>query len=936
MSGAAKPLIRKLPTYCYQCVAGPDLLTVKLQGETAVEVEPNFAAAEVHPGGGKICVKAYGLIQKAYHPSRVLTPMRRTNPKKGRHEDPGFVPISWDQAMEEIAARLNDIRATGLTDASGYPRVAASFGGGGTPQAYMGTFPAFLAAWGPIDFGIGSGQGVKCFHSEHLYGELWHRAFTVGSDTPNCRYLVSFGWNIEAAGGVCGVWRQAEARAHGIKRVQVEPALSVTGACSAKWVPIKPKTDAAFLYAMIHVALHEQPREALDIAFLKHRTASPYLVGPGGYYLREKKTGKPLVWDLASRKAVAFDTPDIDPALDGEYPVSGVERGADGETKTHTKIAAKTGFGMLVDHVAPYSPEWAAEICDLPETTIREVANDYLAHACVGQTIEIDGQRLPYRPVAIALGKTVNNGWGGYECCWARTLLACLVGALEVPGGTVGTTVRLNAPLDDRWKSVVAGPDGLMDYPLNPTSKQDWVSRPNIRNAYRSLVPLAGNSAWSQALGPTHLTWIFQDEPPKNLPKPTLPDLWFVYRTNPAISNWDAPGVADKISRFPFVVAFAFTQDETNHMADILLPDCMDLESMQLLRIGGTKYVEQFWHYQGFALRQQVVEPRGEARDFTAIATELAARTGLSDTYFQRINRGSCGVKLAGETYDHRLDTAAHHEPEEIWDAVCRAASAELSGGTDHDGLDWYKRHGLKTKPFSQIKWYLTPRMEELSLRYEMPYQERLKRVGEELGRRLHEHGIEWWDSQLDEYQALPKWKDFPGIWEEDAQVRSGDGGEYDFWLLTSRSMQYAWGGNVAIQLVKEAADNVTGHGGVLMNAQAAARLGIAEGDRIEVRSSLRSTFGRAILRQGIRPDTLLMIGQFDHWKTPFAKDLDTPSMNTVTPMSLKLTDATGSSSDIVKVAVCKVAGRKVGGHKVGTDKRDAGGDGADKTRVPA
>ena len=29
---------------------------------------------------------------------------------------------------------------------------------------------------------------------------------------------------------------------------------------------------------------------------------------------------------------------------------------------------------------------------------------------------------LPLRPVAIAFGKTVNNGWGGYECCWARTL----------------------------------------------------------------------------------------------------------------------------------------------------------------------------------------------------------------------------------------------------------------------------------------------------------------------------------------------------------------------------------------------------------------------------------------------------------------------------------------------------------------------------------
>ncbi|HVO07827.1 MAG TPA: molybdopterin-dependent oxidoreductase, partial [Burkholderiaceae bacterium] len=252
---AAATGTRRVPTYCYQCVAGPDLLTVKVEDGVATEVEPNFCAAAVHPGGGKVCVKAFGLIQKTYNPHRVLTPMRRTNPRKGRHEDPGFVPISWDEAFDLIASRLNAIRAAGLLDESGYPRLAASFGGGGTPQSYMGTFPAFLSAWGPVDMGFGSGQGVKCDHSEHLYGEFWHRAFIVAADTPTTRYLISCGSNIEASGGVVGVWRHANARVRGMKRVQVEPHLSVTGACSAQWVPIKPKTDPAFLFALIHVML---------------------------------------------------------------------------------------------------------------------------------------------------------------------------------------------------------------------------------------------------------------------------------------------------------------------------------------------------------------------------------------------------------------------------------------------------------------------------------------------------------------------------------------------------------------------------------------------------------------------------------------------------------------------------------------------------------
>jgi len=46
-----------------------------------------------------------------------------------------------------------------LGEASGYPRLAASFGGGGTPQFYMGTFPAFLSAWGPVDNGLRLGAG---------------------------------------------------------------------------------------------------------------------------------------------------------------------------------------------------------------------------------------------------------------------------------------------------------------------------------------------------------------------------------------------------------------------------------------------------------------------------------------------------------------------------------------------------------------------------------------------------------------------------------------------------------------------------------------------------------------------------------------------------------------------------------------------------------
>src|SRR5579864_5974775 len=116
MPGSKPPQERTVSTYCYQCVAGPDLLQVRIEDGVATEVRPNFAAAAVHPAGGKVCVKAFGLVQKAYNPHRVLQPMRRTNPRKGRGEDPGFVPISWDEALDLVAEKLKAARAQGLVD----------------------------------------------------------------------------------------------------------------------------------------------------------------------------------------------------------------------------------------------------------------------------------------------------------------------------------------------------------------------------------------------------------------------------------------------------------------------------------------------------------------------------------------------------------------------------------------------------------------------------------------------------------------------------------------------------------------------------------------------------------------------------------------------------------------------------------------------------
>jgi anaerobic selenocysteine-containing dehydrogenase len=49
-------------------------------------------------------------IMTLYNPDRVDVPVKRTNPEKGLNTDPGWVEITWQEALETVAARLKKIR----------------------------------------------------------------------------------------------------------------------------------------------------------------------------------------------------------------------------------------------------------------------------------------------------------------------------------------------------------------------------------------------------------------------------------------------------------------------------------------------------------------------------------------------------------------------------------------------------------------------------------------------------------------------------------------------------------------------------------------------------------------------------------------------------------------------------------------------------------
>lgn len=57
-----------------------------------------------------LCAKGMASIQEIYDPHRLLYPMKRTNPVKGIDEDPGWEQITWEEAYDTIASKMQECK----------------------------------------------------------------------------------------------------------------------------------------------------------------------------------------------------------------------------------------------------------------------------------------------------------------------------------------------------------------------------------------------------------------------------------------------------------------------------------------------------------------------------------------------------------------------------------------------------------------------------------------------------------------------------------------------------------------------------------------------------------------------------------------------------------------------------------------------------------
>jgi anaerobic selenocysteine-containing dehydrogenase len=230
------------------------LVTVEDGVATEVKGDPD------HPTtAGVLCTKVSRYVDRTYHPDRLLHPMRRIG-KKGEGK---FERISWDEALDEIAARLKPIAARD-------PQAIL-------PYSYCGTM------------GLVQGEAMAMRFFNKLGASFLDRTVCATAGFTGYKYTIggSIGTDMEQFqdAKLILIWggnpiasnlhfwmRIQEAKRRGAKLIAIDPYRSLTAEKCHQHIALMPGTDAALALGMMHVLVKEN---LLDHDYIeKHTSAS--------------------------------------------------------------------------------------------------------------------------------------------------------------------------------------------------------------------------------------------------------------------------------------------------------------------------------------------------------------------------------------------------------------------------------------------------------------------------------------------------------------------------------------------------------------------------------------------------------------------------------------------------------------------------------------
>jgi anaerobic selenocysteine-containing dehydrogenase len=560
--------------YCALCTAHCATITTVENGRVT-RLDPDHD----HPNGGVMCIKGKAAPELVYNPDRLDYPLKRTRPKGDA--DPGWQRISWDEALDDIARRLLEIR-----DRHGAKSIALAKG------TKSGTSVDDAERWlGRLLYSIGSPNWVSTTHVCN-----WHKdtgfSYTFGSNlpTPDLEHSKTFllwGHNPSSTSLILA-HDIVQARSRGMKTVVVDPRRIGIGAQADILLQPRPGTDGALALALIHCLMEESwydagfARQWTNGVFLLNTATNGLLTeaeisssGAADRYLVWNQTSDgPAIYDPASGK---YNRNDVMPALFGARALKG---------KNGDEIICKPVFERLGEIAASFAPERSEKIHWVPAEKVWQTAL-LLAHN---------------RPASMYMWNGLGQHTNATQTSRAIASLYALLGDFDRPGGNVVfPKVKVNEVDGKEFlpKEMAALRIGRERKPLGPPAKP-------------------GNCAAYDVF-----TAVLEEKP---YPVKALLN----FGSNTLMSNADSRHGREAMKKLEFAVAADLFMTPTAELCDYVLPATSFLEMSNIT----TAFEHRQRGKTHLQYRAAVIEPLAERRSDTWIIFELAKRLGLGDKFW--------------------------------------------------------------------------------------------------------------------------------------------------------------------------------------------------------------------------------------------------------------------------------------------------------------
>jgi thiosulfate reductase/polysulfide reductase chain A len=279
---------------CFMCSIRCPIRVLAKDGQVEwIEGNPHVPGME-----GSLCPRGAAGISLLYDSERVQTPLIRV----GERGSGNWRKTTWDEALDFVAGKLKDIM-----EKHGPQSIVF----GERTQLATHVSKTFVKALGSPNHFTHDAlcKGSVNTACRSLFG---YTDAQMAMDYKNTRHIVLYGRNIFEAVSVKEVNNLMDALENGAKMTYIDPRVTVTATKAHRYWMIRPGTDLALNYALIHVILNERLYDA-DFADQWISGISELREFVSGYTPQwaEKETGIPAGDIIAFAREISRDKPSV-------------------------------------------------------------------------------------------------------------------------------------------------------------------------------------------------------------------------------------------------------------------------------------------------------------------------------------------------------------------------------------------------------------------------------------------------------------------------------------------------------------------------------------------------------------------------------------------------------------------------------------------------